>query len=298
MNINFELKRKLVIVSLIAVLLIVMVVALDWWGMRIFPTRIVGKSVSGQVVERETGKPLPDALVVVRWKTSVANSHGGVTSACYHIEYAITDKGGRFSTERWAIQPNDFDFGVQKSRRQLGGIIAVVKPGYVAAASDWPNHGGSQQLFNQNSEPNDIKMALGRNFLPGEAVPANTIRYKGLDSLEFNLSQCEILPWFYDGIRGKPPQAIGEADRRSLEAHAAVSVFQGQAFATLYPHTLQESPDQGGPPSYARRATVMPYEFEYFGIKPRPIPIELTTRPVADFADPPVEKSFTSNVTQ
>jgi hypothetical protein len=303
MNINLALKRKLIIAFWIIVPLGVLVIVLDWWGMRLFPTRIIGKPVGGQVIERETGKPLADALVIVKWNTSAARGgHGASGSACYHMEYAVTDKDGRFKTERWVIYPSDFDFGVQKSRKQEGGIIRMVKPGYVEADSDWPRHGGSAEFFGQSMEPSDIKLSLGRNFAPGETVSAQYVKYKGLASMMINISNCEILPWSYGEAKTKPPKIIGDADRKALEARAAIAVFQGQAFAKLYPDTLNADWTQGGPAAYARQALsadligIGPQG--YFGIQLKSIPIELTTKPVANFPDPPAETSYAPNVTQ
>jgi hypothetical protein len=293
MNVNTELKRKLKIALWIIVPLVVLVIALDWWGMRIFPTRIIGKPVDGQVIEYETGKPLQGAMVIVKWTASTANSHGGSTSACYHLEYAITDKDGRFNTDRWVIEPSDVSFGLEKSRLLLGGMVQVVKPGFVTAPSNFPNNVGSAQIFGQSFEPNGINMALARNFTLGRTEYAENIPYKGLNTMLGSISACDFLPlWVYESQERKPPKEIGEATRRAMQAWADIYVFQGQAFATLYPEVLKESPNKDGPSSYAQQATKFPYAFEYFGIKPRPIPIELTTKPVTNYPDPLATKIF------
>jgi hypothetical protein len=302
MNINTELKRKLIISLWIIVPLVALVIALDWWGMRIFPTRIIGKPVGGQVIERETGKPLPDALVIVEWQTSAARGgHGASGASCYHMEYAITDKNGQFKTERWVIYPNDFDFRVQKSKKQEGGIIHVVKPGYVWADGDWPRHVGSTEFFGQSMEPSDISLALGQNFSPGVEISGEHIKYKGLVTMLSNISSCDLLPlWITERQPTKPPKVIGEATRRALQASADILMFQGRAFATLYPDTLIDNKENLSPsPSYyAQQTKNMPYVFDYFEIKARPIPIELTTKPVTNFPDPPARYSFAPNATQ
>jgi hypothetical protein len=298
MNINLALKRKLIIAFWIIVPLGVLVIVLDWWGMRLFPTRIIGKPVGGQVIERETGKPLADALVIVKWNTSAAREgHGASGSACYHMEYAVTDKDGRFKTERWVIYPSDFDFGVQKSKKQEGGVIRVVKPGYVEADGDWPRYGGSAEFFGQSMEPSDIKLSLGRNFAPGETVSARYIKYKGLASMAFNVTQCELLPiyWTSDFPSLPSPALVGEADRRALQAQANTEFFQAQAFLKLYPQSENDMDHIG---SVVRSANQPRFILQHLGITAQMIPIELTTKPAANFPDPPTEISYAPNVNQ
>ena len=58
-----------------------------------------GSAIKGQVLEAETNKPIPGAIVVVRWHGTWAPPAG--TSTCYHVESAMTDAEGRYKTPAW-----------------------------------------------------------------------------------------------------------------------------------------------------------------------------------------------------
>jgi hypothetical protein len=71
--------------------------------------------LDGQVLEEGTNKPIPGAIVVIRWQGRVG---GPVESSglCYHVETATTDEQGRFHTNAWktteaalGLHPSWFD---------------------------------------------------------------------------------------------------------------------------------------------------------------------------------------------
>jgi hypothetical protein len=65
---------------------------------------VTGLPVSGQVLDVSTGKPLPGAIVVVRWLgTAVGPGHS--SSVCVHVETAVTDDQGRYATPWWWQKP-------------------------------------------------------------------------------------------------------------------------------------------------------------------------------------------------
>ena len=60
-----------------------------------------GGPLEGQVLEAETKKPLPGAIVVARWK----GSHSVIAETkdeCYHVETATTDADGRYRIPAWS----------------------------------------------------------------------------------------------------------------------------------------------------------------------------------------------------
>lgn len=64
-----------------------------------------GGTVSGQVLEEGTDKPIPDAIVVVLWKgrvSSLADSHG----VCVHVDSTVSDSQGRYKFARWSKPSN------------------------------------------------------------------------------------------------------------------------------------------------------------------------------------------------
>ncbi|WP_461573349.1 transthyretin-like family protein [Sulfuricaulis sp.] len=61
---------------------------------------VSGDAIDGQVMKEGTNKPIPGAIVVVRWQ---GNAGGPVDSStiCYHVETATTDEQGRFHIKAW-----------------------------------------------------------------------------------------------------------------------------------------------------------------------------------------------------
>lgn len=65
-----------------------------------------GEAIEGRVLEEGTNKPIPGAIVVVRWQgrvSSFVDSHG----VCYRVESATTDEQGRYQTKPWR-QPREY----------------------------------------------------------------------------------------------------------------------------------------------------------------------------------------------
>jgi len=60
-----------------------------------------GSSVSGNVLEEGTNKPIEDAIVVLRWKgyvSAIVDAH----TVCVHVESATTDKRGNYKVSGWS----------------------------------------------------------------------------------------------------------------------------------------------------------------------------------------------------
>lgn len=86
-----------------------------------------GETISVQVVDISTGKPVPNAVVVVRWKGHVSAIVDSQT-VCVHVLSAITDEQGNSRFQSWR-KPSKigpvFD---------LHSVVTVHKAGY-----QWPN---------------------------------------------------------------------------------------------------------------------------------------------------------------
>jgi Carboxypeptidase regulatory-like domain len=81
-----------------------------------------GPALSGVVTDKATGKPVPNAHVVVSW--SGTNILGAFSSGggCHYVQSTVTDDNGRFSVPAWSkFVPNTILFDY---------IIGVYHPGY------------------------------------------------------------------------------------------------------------------------------------------------------------------------
>jgi hypothetical protein len=69
-----------------------------------------------QVIDKETGKGIPDVLVAFKWTRNEGFSPGGSNTACDHIAMLHTDGEGRYT--------------IASYRGRMGGVVAIYKPGY------------------------------------------------------------------------------------------------------------------------------------------------------------------------
>jgi hypothetical protein len=69
-----------------------------------------------QVIDKETGKGIPDVLVAFKWTRNEGFSPGGSNTACDHIAMLHTDGEGRYT--------------IASYRGRMGGVAAIYKPGY------------------------------------------------------------------------------------------------------------------------------------------------------------------------
>lgn len=96
-----------------------------------------GGAIKGQVLEAETNKPIPGAIVVVRWHGTWAPPAG--TSACYHVESAMTDVEGRYKTPAWT---GPFKAGLIADYWE----VDVYKPGYEEMKGSHVVQGGKTDI--------------------------------------------------------------------------------------------------------------------------------------------------------
>ena len=63
-----------------------------------------GRAMDGRVIDKQTGKPIPGALVIVEWSGAVG---GPVQSSrvCFHLEVVSTDADGRYHVPAWSRSP-------------------------------------------------------------------------------------------------------------------------------------------------------------------------------------------------
>ena len=86
----------------------------------------IGTDVEGQVLKEGTNKPVPEALVVVRWAGSTA-AFVESRSVCVHVESTTSDAQGNFHTKSWVAQSDMASFPFT----QVAPVPTAYKPGYV-----------------------------------------------------------------------------------------------------------------------------------------------------------------------
>lgn len=79
--------------------------------------------IEGVVREEGTNKPIPGAIVVVRWQGHLGYSG----TICYHVETATTDDQGRYRIAAWN-KPSPYG-----NIAQQHAIVKAYKPGYQLA---------------------------------------------------------------------------------------------------------------------------------------------------------------------
>lgn len=82
--------------------------------------------IDGKVVEERTLKPIPEAMVVIRWTGNISSSWVDSKTVCYHVETAITDKSGNFHIPGWTGKPAN----IQTDIYDLQTHIDAYKVGY------------------------------------------------------------------------------------------------------------------------------------------------------------------------
>jgi hypothetical protein len=78
---------------------------------------------AGRVTDRETGRPIEGAIVVVRWGGAARSMATGMF-VCVHVAHAITDADGRYRVSGWRSQAPQF------SVDGFNWTADVYKPGY------------------------------------------------------------------------------------------------------------------------------------------------------------------------
>ena len=82
-----------------------------------------GKELRGVIVNADTGKPIPDAIVVAKWITSTGTA-GGSELVCFHVGTATTDAAGEYYMPLWR-EKNPFS---AKYERDI--FVYAYKTGY------------------------------------------------------------------------------------------------------------------------------------------------------------------------
>jgi len=82
-----------------------------------------GKELRGVIVNADTGKPIPDAIVVADWITSSGTAGGGGL-VCFHVGTATTNAAGEYYMPAWR-QKSPYSAKYERS-----SVIFAYKAGY------------------------------------------------------------------------------------------------------------------------------------------------------------------------
>ncbi len=88
-----------------------------------------GGPVIGQVVEEGTNKPIPGAIIVVRWRGDLPGFADSRT-VCYHVASTVTDQAGGYRIPAWSKE-TEKDWQKRIINKEF--VIDVYKAGY-----GWP----------------------------------------------------------------------------------------------------------------------------------------------------------------
>ena len=91
---------------------------------------------SGQVIDEESGKPLPDVFVIARWTSTSGPFFVHSSTVCYNLEITQTDKQGRYSISDFSWNFNPLHLGRERD-------VDFYLPGYETS----PN----RNLYDENN---------------------------------------------------------------------------------------------------------------------------------------------------
>ena len=100
-----------------------------------------GTSIEGRILESGSNKPIPGAIVIVRWQGSYSQIVDTQT-VCYHVETATTDEQGRYRTPAWKPE----NLGPHFTPGPY--LIDAYKAGY---ERDWPLGFDRSEEFRKNT---------------------------------------------------------------------------------------------------------------------------------------------------
>ena len=62
---------------------------------------LASEAFSGTIVDKETGKPIPNAVVMMRWPRTFSSNHGTYTASAIELDESVTNAEGRYSIAGW-----------------------------------------------------------------------------------------------------------------------------------------------------------------------------------------------------
>ena len=144
----------------------VMLLAAVFFLVACIPTRYFVKPepVEGVITHYETGEPIPDAFVVVRWTgTSGGLGHGG-GAICFHVEVTKTDAEGHYF-----IPPPEIESDYPKYREPRILVLSY-KPGY-RRPYEFDHKLSPGDQLNKTDETSAVRMDYLRAVIKNTSCP-------------------------------------------------------------------------------------------------------------------------------
>lgn len=85
---------------------------------------------TGRVLDEETHQPIEDAIVVLRWQGVGTKAFVDTQTVCYHVESAMSDTYGRYTTMPWKEESRYRDLSMKEM------LPTVYKAGYRQVRED------------------------------------------------------------------------------------------------------------------------------------------------------------------
>jgi len=169
---------------------------------------VSGCEMNGRVVDRETGAPIPGALVIAEWKGDVGGPVQS-SSVCFHLEVVTTDADGRYHIPGWARRPaTDWEGGFFGVRN-----VEVTRKLYKA--------GHSVMLYDAN-DPSTISMTPARGTSLERLEQLSLVGTPACGAADGSLWK-ETLAW----------QAVCDEVQAYAEAKTTYKAFGDQSFVDL-----------------------------------------------------------------
>jgi hypothetical protein len=182
---------------------------------------LTGGIVSGKVLEEKTDKPIPGAIVVVRWigRTTSGSMYVEAHNVCYHVETATTDEQGGYQTKAWSqAQHKDYtvkfhnmqvdaykqDYGLSQAATRndedvylapfkgtSGERLAYLKRIYGATGCGAQNESEKNMLPLLKALYDEAKLHGGdKKPVPNEMSLLESLRY-GMETIELGFEEAE-----------------------------------------------------------------------------------------------------------
>ena len=133
-----------------------------------------GKELRGVIVNADTGKPIPDAIVVAKWITSTGTA-GGSELVCFHVGTATTNAAGEYYMPAWR-QRSPFS---AKYERDI--MVYAYKPGYRAQHRFPPREGYITEYIKDKLVPSQDTAKERLEYL--DHVGRNTLCFQARESV-------------------------------------------------------------------------------------------------------------------
>jgi hypothetical protein len=169
---------------------------------------VSGCEMNGRVVDRETGAPIPGALVIAEWKGDIGGPVQS-SSVCFHLEVVTTDAEGRYHIPGWARRPATDSEGGFFGVRNVEVTRTLYKSGY-------------RLMMYESKDPSTMSMIPARETTMErlqELAHAGTPGCGAADGSVLNESQV----W----------KAVCDEVRAYPEARNANKAFRDQSFVDL-----------------------------------------------------------------